>query len=437
MPDIIPFRGLTYNPTKIGDAARVVAPPYDVISPAQQKELYERSPYNVVRIDFSRDADPYARVPRIFAEWQRDGVLMAEPLPAIYYLSQEYALPDGKRKERRGFIALAKIEDFANGKIHGHEATLAEPKEDRLKLMLACDAQFSAIFALYAQEKPTLTEALHGHVQGREPRCRVAYGEYGETRLWAVTEPRIIEMVQKALASEPVFIADGHHRYEAASNYRNLRLREKPGASGNEGFNYVMMFFANLREEGVVILPTHRLVHELPAGTTRDLEKRLESEFDVEGYPKTREGRQEFLRTLRSSDGKQRVVGASFATEPRYLILRLKQESSMQQLAKGMSPALRDLDVSTLHLLLLEHILGISTRNAVNTQTVSYEHDAELALQEVEDGQCKAAFILNPPTGDQMIQVSLAGEKMPQKSTYFFPKLLTGLVINKIEDQPS
>lgn len=432
MAEIIPFRGLTYNPSKVPDAARVVAPPYDVISPRQQHELYERSPYNVVRIDFSRDPDPYTRVPQLFAEWQRAGVLTAEEVPAIYYLSQRYELPGGERKERRGFIALAKIEDFATGKIHGHEATLAEPKEDRLKLMLACDAQFSPIFALYAQDKPTLTEKLDSSVRERTPRFQVTYGEYGESRLWAITEPRIIELVQHALAEEPVFIADGHHRYEAASNYRAIRLREKAEATGYEGFNYVMMFFANLREDGVVILPTHRLVHQLPPVALRELDERLGAEFDVESFPKTAHGRQQFLETLRQSDGKRRTVGASFASDPRYLILRLKSASAMQRLAAELTPALRDLDVSTLHVVIMEHILGVSTRNAANTEAVSYDHDAEEALRKVEEGQCMAAFILNPPTADQMIQVSLAGDKMPQKSTYFFPKLLTGLVVNKV-----
>lgn len=433
MPHIIPFRGLTYSPAKVHDVSRVVAPPYDVISPRQREELYARSPYNVVRIDFSRDADPYASVPTLFAQWQQDEVLVDEDAPAIYYLSQAYELPGGERRERRGFIALAKIEDFAKGRIHGHEATLAEPKEDRLKLMLACDAQFSPIFALYAQEEATLTETLHDHASRRAPRCRVAYAEYGESRLWAVTEPRIIETVQQALADESVFIADGHHRYEAAANYRAVRLRERAGADGDAGFHYVMMFFANLREEGVVILPTHRLVHRLPAISARALDARLAAEFDVTSYPKNPDGRRHFLEALRQNDGKRRVVGASFALDPRYLLLGLKEGSSMRRLAVALSPALRDLDVSALHLLLMEDVLGLSTRDAVNTETVSYEHDAEKALDKVENGQCEAAFLLNAPTADQMIRVSLAGDKMPQKSTYFFPKLLTGLVINKID----
>jgi len=433
MPHIIPFRGLTYNSAKARYATKVVAPPYDVISPQQQSELYDRSPYNVVRIDFSRDADPYESVPPRFQEWQREEVLVAEEVPAIYYLSQEYELPGGGRKERRGFVALAKIEDFENGNIHGHEATLAEPREDRLKLMLACDAQFSSVFALYAQERPTLTQALLEHVDGRKPRCQVSYGEYGVSRLWTVTEPETIRMIQNAMADEPVFIADGHHRYEAASNYRRRRFEDKQGATGDEGFNYVMMFFANLREDGVVILPTHRLIHELPEIPFQKLEESLQRYFYIEPYPKNRDGRQDFLGTLRSRTAKRRVLGASFNGDPRYLILRLKNKRTMQRLAKDMCPELRDLDVSTLHVLLMEHILGVSTRNAVNTKTVSYDHDAEQALQEVEDGHCKAAFVLNPPTADQMISVSLTGEKMPQKSTYFFPKLLTGLVINKVE----
>ena len=171
MAQIFPFRGLTYNPGKTDEFSRVVAPPYDVISPEHQAELYDRSPHNVVRIDFCRDADPYETVPRRFREWQEDGTLVPEDAPAIYYLSQEYRLQDGVPRERRGFIALATIEDFGGG-IHGHEATMAEPKEDRLKLMLACDAQFSSILGLYTDEKPTLTNALREHVSSRKPNDR-------------------------------------------------------------------------------------------------------------------------------------------------------------------------------------------------------------------------------------------------------------------------
>ena len=432
MANIFPFRGLTYNRGKIDDFSRVVAPPYDVISPSHQAELYDRSPHNVVRIDFCRDADPYETVPQRFREWQQDGTLVPEDAPAIYYLSQEYRLRDGVPRERRGFIALTALEDFGGG-IHGHEATLAEPREDRLKLMLACDAQFSSILALYTDEKPTLTDALREHVSSREPKVEAALGEFGTSRLWAVTDPGLIGMVQDALSRQEVFIADGHHRYEAACGYRQRRLAERPGATGGEGFNRVMMYFANLKEEGVVILPTHRLVREMPALPAQELEEKLQSHFHVEAFPRNPDGRRQFLETLEHPDGGQRLLGASFKDDSRYLALRLRDPETMQRLAPEMSAELRGLDVTTLHVLVMEHILGVSTRNAVNTDAVAYTHDAEEALAEVEAGGCQAAFILNPPSAGEMIDVSLKGDKMPQKSTYFFPKLVTGLVIHKVE----
>ncbi len=432
MAQIFPFRGLTYNPGKIADFSSVVAPPYDVISAEHQAELYDRSPRNVVRIDFCRDADPYETVPRRFREWQEDGTLVPEDAPAIYYLSQEYRLQDGIPRERRGFIALATIEDFGGG-IHGHENTLAEPKEDRLRLMLACDAQFSSILGLYTDERPTLTDALSDHVKARDPKVEAEMGEFGTSRLWAVTDPGLIGMVQEALSRQEVFIADGHHRYEAASGYRNRRLAERPGAGGVEGFNRVMMYFANLREEGVVILPTHRLVRELPDVSSAELEESLQRHFDVEAFPRNGDGRRRFLDTLRNLKGDQRLLGASFRGDSRYLALRLRDGETMRRLAPDMGPELRALDVTTLHVLLMEHILGVSTRGAVNTDAVAYTHDAEEALAEVEAGGCQAAFILNPPSAGEMISVSLKGEKMPQKSTYFFPKLVTGLVIHKVD----
>ncbi len=432
MAKIFPFRGLTYNPGKTDDFSQVVAPPYDIISPEHQAELYDRSPHNIVRLDFCRDADPYETVPRRFREWQEDGTLVPEDAPAIYYLSQEYRLQDGIPRERRGFIALATLEDFGGG-IHGHEATLAEPKEDRLKLMLACDAQFSSILALYTDEKPTLTNALRAHVSSRKPNVEAELGEFGTSRLWAVTDPELIGMLQAALSERAVFIADGHHRYEAACAYRNRRMSERPGATGDEGFNRVMMYFANLEEEGVVILPTHRLVRELPDVSVPELEEKLRRHFHVEDFPRNVDGRRQFLETLEHPEQGQRLLGAAFKDDPRYLVLRLKDGETMQQLAPEMSAELRGLDVTTLHVLLMEYILGVSTRNAVNTDAVAYTHDAEEALAEVEAGGCQAAFILNPPSSGEMIDVSLTGDKMPQKSTYFFPKLVTGLVIHKVE----
>ena len=240
-------------------------------------------------------------------------------------------------------------------------------------------------------------------------------------------------MIQEAMSRKAVFIADGHHRYEAASGYRNRRLAERPGAAGDEGFNRVMMYFANLEEEGVVILPTHRLVRELPDMPVRELTEKLQRHFLVEEFPQDAGGRRQFLETLEHRAQGQRLLGASFKDDPRYLVLRLKDGETMQQLAPEMSAELRCLDVTTLHVLLMEHILGVSTRNAVNTDAVAYTHDAEEALAEVENGGCRAAFILNPPSAGEMIDVSLTGDKMPQKSTYFFPKLVTGLVIHKVE----
>ncbi len=432
MAKIFPFRGLTYHPGKIDDFSSVVAPPYDVISPELQAELYDRSPRNVVRIDFCRDADPYETVPERFREWQAEGTLVAEDEPAIYYLSQEYRLRGGVRRERRGFIALAAIEDFGGG-IHGHENTLAEPREDRLRLMLACDAQFSAILGLYTDPRPTLTQALHEHVRSRRPKVEAELGEFGTSRLWAVTDPGLIALMRDALSRKEVFIADGHHRYEAASRYRSRRMAERPDAAGNEGYHRVMMYFANLEEEGVVILPTHRLVRELPGAPLRDLEARLQPHFHLEAFSRDGAGRRRFLDTLEHPEGGQRLLGASFRDHPRHLVLRLRDGETMRRLAPDMSPELRSLDVTTLHVLLLEHILGVSTRDAVNTEAVAYTHDAEEALAQVERGGCEAAFLLNPPSAGDMIGVSLKGDKMPQKSTYFFPKLVTGLVIHKVE----
>ena len=193
------------------------------------------------------------------------------------------------------------------------------------------------------------------------------------------------------------------------------------------------MYFANLREEGVVILPTHRLVRELPDRPFSELEESLQRHYHVEPFPRDGDGRRRFLERVQHPESDQRILGACFKDDSHYLALRVRDGETLGQLAPGMSPELRALDVTTLHALLMEHILGVSTRDAVNTDAVAYTHDAEEALAEVEHGSCQAAFILNPPSAGEMISVSLKGEKMPQKSTYFFPKLVTGLVIHKVE----
>jgi len=433
MVHIAPFRGILYNQKKIRDLSKVIAPPYDVITPEEQDRLYRKSPYNVVRLILSQEPQPYESVARLFGGWRAEEIFVRDDKPALYFLSHRFSDNEGKTRERLGFIALAQIEDFSTGIIRPHEKTLAAPKEDRLRLMLACHANLSPIFALYAHPKRTINNAMMEQAQGVPPTLEVKEDGGGICLLWRISDPDVIRLAQREMAEQPLLIADGHHRYEAALTYRD-RLREQRGSrSGREAFNYAMMYFANMNDDGLVILPTHRLVRSFPAIPFQKLEEELQRHFYLEPYPKTPEGQRWFLRALRSRGKKRHMIGASFKRDPRYLILRLKSKRIMQRLAKDVSDPLRDLDVSALHLLVLAHILGIPPEEQVQGEAISYSQDEERVLRAVDKEDYQAAFILNPPKPEEILAVVQRGEKMPQKSTYFYPKLISGLVINKID----
>lgn len=433
MVRIAPLRGILYNPKKIRDLSKVIAPPYDVITPEGRERLYRKSPYNIVRLILSQEPNPYESVARLFDGWRAEEIFVRDEKPALYFLSHRFSDAEGKVRERLGFIALAQLEDFSTGTIRPHEKTLAAPKEDRLRLMLACHANLSPIFALYSHPKQTIHNALTEQVQGVAPSIEAKEDGGGTCLMWRITDPETIRLVQREMAGQPLLIADGHHRYEAALNYRD-RLREEKGSrSGREAFNYVMMYFANMNDDGLVILPTHRLVRSFTPIPFQKLEEELQKYFYLEPYPKTPEGQRWFLRALRSGGKKRHLIGASFKRDPRYLILRLKNKRFMQRLAKGLSAPLLELDVSILHLLLLEHVLGIAPEEQTKDGTISYSQDEERVLKAVDKEDYQAAFILNPPKPEEIMAVTQSGEKMPQKTTYFYPKLITGLVINQID----
>jgi uncharacterized protein (DUF1015 family) len=435
MVRIAPFRGLFYNQKKIRDYAKVIAPPYDVISKEEQEKLYRKSPYNFVRLDLSQEADSYDTVAQMLGDWQAQGIFTRDDVPAIYFMTHRFVLKSGEKKMRQGFFALTLLQDFSDGSIRPHEKTLDAPKEDRLRLMLACHAQLSPIFALYAQPKQTVNRMLANHVEGLAPFLSVEQENGDECALWRITEPALIDKVQQELKDQPLLIADGHHRYEATLNYRNQMRSQRGDGTGREAFNYIMAYFANMNDENVVILPTHRLVRGYAHQPFLQLEESLQKFFYVEQYPKTPEGKGWFLKALKSGGKKQRVIGASFKRDPRYLILRLKNKRVMQRLAKDMSAPLRELDVSTLHLLVLEHILGLTPEQQINGETIRYSQDEDAVLQALEKEDYQAAFILNPPKGEEILTIANGGETMPQKSTYFYPKLVSGLIVNKIDPE--
>lgn len=433
MVRIAPFRGVFYNQKKIRDLAKVIAPPYDVISKEEQEKLYRKSPYNFVRLDFNQEPDSYSAVAQLFQIWQDEGILERDEAPAIYYLTHRFSIKGEGEKIRRGFFALTELQDFSDGTIRPHEKTLDAPKEDRLRLMLASHAQLSPIFALYSQPKQTLNRMLAAHVEGMEPFIEVEQENGEQCRLWRLTDLALVQRVQQEMQDQRLLIADGHHRYEATLNYRNHMRSERGEWNGREAFNYILTYFANMSDENLVILPTHRLVRGYQPQPFLQLEEGLQKYFYLEQYPKTPEGKGWFLKALKSGGKKQRLIGASFKRDPRYLILRLKNKRIMQRLAKDLSAPLQELDVTMLHLLILENILGLTPEQQVNGETIRYSQDEEAVLQALEKEDYQAAFLLNRPKAEEILTIALGGEKMPQKSTYFYPKLVSGLIINRVD----
>jgi uncharacterized protein (DUF1015 family) len=433
MARIAPFHGVFYNQTKIKDLSKVVAPPYDVISKEEQEKLYRKSQYNFVRLDLSQEHESYTAVAQLLQDWEAQAVFQRDQVPAIYFSTHRFTLKGGAAKVRNGFFALTQLEDFSTGTIRPHEKTLDAPKEDRLRLMLACNAQLSPVFALYSEPKQTINRMLMVEIEGVPPFIEVKQESGDECRLWRINNPSLIQKVQQEMNDQPLLIADGHHRYEATLNYRN-EMRDKHGQwTGREAFNYIMTYLANMKDENLVILPTHRLVRGYTPQPFLQLEENLQKFFYLEQYPKTAEGKVWFLKALKNGAKKQRLIGASFKRDPRYLILRLKNKRIMQRLAKDLSAPLRELDVTTLHLLILEHIMGLAPEQQVSGETIRYSQDEETVLQALEKEDYQAAFVLNPPKAEEILKIVEAGETMPQKSTYFYPKLISGLIVNKID----
>lgn len=441
MAKLVPFRGLRYNLSRIDDPTSVMAPPYDVISPALQDELYRRSPVNVVRLILGKTAEGdsetdnrYTRAAADFERWRQEGILVRDAEPSLYLYDQEYPLEEGGSVVRRGFIALNRIEEFTSGVVKPHEKTLSGPRADRFSLLKACDAHFSPIFSLYADPCCVL-ETLTRKERERSPEIEVVDDDAVRHRLWRVTDSPIIRKAHDLLDSKPLFIADGHHRYEAAINYRNAMRERHPNFTGKETFNYVLMYFSNMEDQGVTILPTHRLIFGLPAFRLEPFLAALAEWFEIEACPfapADAEARREVRRVLKEK-GKAKRTLALFAGDETIHYLSLRDEKAMDHFFDPKTPkALRTLDVSILHQLVLEKVLGITAEAQEQQSHLKYVRNLDEPFEQVLAGKAQAAFLMNATRMSEVRDVANAGEKMPQKSTYFYPKLLTGLVFHKI-----
>ena len=436
MTEILPFRALHYDPRKIADLGAVVTQPYDKISPEMQARYYELSPHNLVRVIRGRVLtedglanNVYARAARDFQVWIQNGVLVSELDPAIYPYYQEYEVPGqrGVRKERRGFIALLRLEDYSARVVHRHEETLSGPKADRLELLKATRAHCGKIFMLYSDPKGGI-ESLLAAPAATQPWEQVT-DEYGTRHTaWRIVDPKIIAGVTAAMRDKTLVIADGHHRYETALAYRNY-CREASCVDGRA--EYVMMTFVRMETDGLTILPTHRMVHSLANFDWAKFADDARAIFDWEDVAldgPASEWTAQFLAKLTVA-GRERPTMGAYAGPGKLALLRLRLDFDLDGALADLAPTLRRLDVVMLHRLVLERLLGINGQAVREERNLSYFREAALACEGVEKGRGQSAFLLNPTPVESVHANALADCPMPQKSTDFYPKLLSGLTI--------
>lgn len=425
MADILPFRALRYNLERVS-ARDVVTQPYDKITQAMQDRYYDASPYNLVRIILGR-AEPadnksfnvYTRAARFAQEWRAAGILRFDSAPSIYAYSQAFTSPSGEKTERRGFIALGRVEDYSAKVVYRHEQTLAKPKADRLDLLRATRAHYEQLFLLYEDS---------GEVAGllapeTSPAIDVT-DEYGVAhRVWQISDPAVVTAVQQKMRDKKLVIADGHHRYETALNFRN-ECRTATGKTDSQApYEFVMMTFVNMNDPGLLILPTHRVVHSLPSFSVENFLNTTRSFFEVEEI----ENGHDAPRATALLRERGRTGTALMAVTASRTFLLHSPKPAGSKFFVGLSEGQKALDVVQLHKCLLEGVLQLSEESIRNQQNLSYLRDASEAIEQVRTGGSNIAFLMNPCRVEQVRDIAFAGEVMPQKSTDFYPKLLSGL----------
>jgi uncharacterized protein (DUF1015 family) len=444
MAHVIPFRGTLYDASAVGDVAQVVAPPYDVIDAAMQRALHERHPQNIIRLELGYEqpgdnaaSNKYRRAAASLKEWLRTGALRRDTNPALYYQTIEYvppyAPPGTAGRLLKGFLATAALEEFGTGKIYPHENTRAAAKTDRLNLLQACGANFSPIFSLYSDPSGGILASLEQATGTEKPRIDFQDDAGFRQRLWSVTNTTVVSQVVQAMQKKPLFIADGHHRYETALNYRRLRREEAGTATRDmlllQPYDSVMMLFSSLEDKGLTVLPTHRvLTTAVPA--VADIKQMLSQSFEFIDFPFQRiqesQVRKEFLKSLRERGQSCPIFGLAIRHNPHYYLLRLRESHQ-----PGPTESPRDrLDVSILQ----QRAVGRLCPTQKEQEAILYTKDDHEALDWVLDGTGTAALLLNATKVGEVQAVASAGERMPHKSTYFFPKPLTGLVMNVMEE---
>ena len=431
MAKIAPLRGIRYNPHKVGHLSKVVSQPYDRIGPDLQEQYYQLHPYNVVRLIKGQDSEDdtaennvYTRARDYCQTWLDAGYLLRDTQPALYVYRQTFTLPDGTERTRQAFLTALKLVEFDEGIVLPHERTLSGPKVDRLNLLRATAFNFELIFMLYPDPQNQVNALFDAAIGDRSPDADVQelFEKDVRQQMWVVSNAQVIAAVQETMAPKRgLIIADGHHRYETALNYRAEMRARYPDAPSNAAFNYALVSLVSMDDPGLTILPTHRLIHDYTAQTPAQLLANAAQYFEVAPLA----GREHLETALTEATPADRRIGFY---DGRYHLLRLKSPAIMDQVVPDRAPEWRQLDVSILHELIIERVMGISKKQVEAKEYLDYYRSLDQALAQVDEGEAQCLFILNPTRIVEVKACSETGEKMPQKSTDFYPKMISGLV---------
>jgi uncharacterized protein (DUF1015 family) len=444
---VYPFRAHRYNPD-VAPFGDVLTQPYDKITPAMQEKYYSADPHNLIVIEkgrkFPNDSEKnsvYTRAAHALKEWIENRAVVQDAATAFYAYTQEFTIPGTTaRRTRRGFIGAGKLEEYGAGVIFRHEQTLSGPKTDRLELLRHTHTHTGQLFLLYSDPQLRV-DAILVQVESLQTPVTLMTDEYGVIhRLWLITDPRHISAIQQAMTDQKLVIADGHHRYETSLNYRNECRARDGKVNPNAPYESSMMTFVNTRSEGLIVLPTHRVVGNLRNFSWTALRSYLEPYFDFEVFPLANDAQrhaaqQRFLNRLvaRSADRAIGIYPTADSTSRAYYLLTLHPNADLAKLLPAASPLQRQLDVVLLHQGILEAGLGITPLAVASEANLSYEREAFTAIEGVDRGSAQVAFLLNPVDVELVMRVATAGEVMPQKSTDFFPKLLSGITMYRVD----
>lgn len=438
MARILPFKGILYNKEKVVNLADVVAPPYDVISEKKQQVLHDRHDANVVRLilgkindDDTETDNRHTRAAAYFNSWLDDGTLVRDDIPALYLNAVSFTVK-GHTVTRYGLIAQVMLETFDKKIILPHEQTFSKVKSERLSLMKICKANFSQIFSIYSDQSGIL-DALKQAVDGVTPDIDLVDDAGERHRLWKITEASAVDTVVQKMSDKKLFIADGHHRYETALNYREFLRETDPDFSDSHPANAIMMYLTSMEDPGLIIFPTHRLLNRVDPQAIDSLLDKAEEYFDVEALPVTNDF-DASLACFRQAlgDSKQTRLGVLIKNKKMFYVFSLKP-NVMDGKFPSIPHTLRQLDVTILTHLVLIDLLGLTQAALDEEKLISYSENDRHAVEAVLNGQCEAAFILNSTRISQVQDIAESGQTMPRKTTFFYPKALTGLVINTLK----